>query len=263
MTRTVAMFLCLGGMAVLADAQVSSPEFEVASVKPAGPLVPSGSLPPGLWRARSRHLVQLIGAAYPQYFFEGLVVGGPAWTRNARFDIDARMDPATTPAQLAQMISKLLAERFALRTHTEQRPVNVYVLKMSRADGQLGTQLKRSDPSCAEARTAGQPLPPQCQATATSGFQSRAMQISDFVRVLVGMGIDRPVFDRTGLTGHFDLQLQYDHGPFSGAFAGRQSSIDGVSIFTALQEQAGLKLEATREVVDVLVIDYAEMPMPN
>ena len=262
MTRTVAMFLCLGGM-VVADAQVSSPEFEVASVKPAGPLVPSGSLPPGLWRARSRHLVQLIGAAYPQYFFEGLVVGGPAWTRNARFDIDARMDPATTPAQLAQMISKLLAERFALRTHTEQRPVNVYVLKKSRADGQLGTQLKRSDPSCAEARTARQPLPPQCQATGTSGFQSRAMQISDFVRVLIGMGIDRPVFDRTGLTGHFDLQLQYDYGPSSGAFASRPSSIDGVSIFTALQEQAGLKLEAAREVVDVLVIDSAEMPTPN
>ena len=89
------------------------------------------------------------------------------------------------------------------------------------------------------------------------------MQISDFVRVLIGMGIDRPVLDRTGLTGHFDLQLHYDYDPFSGAFASRQSSIDGVSIFTALQEQAGVKLEATREVVDVLVIDFAEMPMPN
>jgi uncharacterized protein (TIGR03435 family) len=80
--------------------------------------------------------------------------------------------------------------------------------------------------------------------------------------LLIGMGMDRPVFDRTGLTGHFDLQLEYD-GPFSGAFANRQSSIDGVSIFTALQEQAGLKLEAAREVVDVLVIDFAQMPTPN
>jgi len=263
MSRTAVMLLYFGSMAVLAGAQVSSPEFEVASVKPAGPVVLSGRLPPGQWRARSRNLVQLIGAAHPQYFFEGLVVGGPAWTRNARFDIDARMDPTTTSAQLAQMISKLLADRFALRTHTEQRPVNVYVLKMSRADGQLGTQLRRSDPSCAEARTARQPLPPQCQATATSGFQARAMQISDFVRLLGGMGMDRPVLDRTGLTGHFDLQLQYDYGPFSGVFASRQSSIEGVSIFTALQEQAGLKLEAAREGVDVLVIDSAEMPTPN
>jgi uncharacterized protein (TIGR03435 family) len=263
MTRTVVMFLYLGGMAVLADAQVSSPEFEVASVKPSGPAVLSGRLPPGQWRARSRNLVQLIGAAHPQYVFDGLVEGGPAWTRNARFDIDARMDPTTTPAQLAQMISKLLADRFALRTHTEQRPVNIYVLKMSRADGQLGMQLKRSDPACVKALTARQPFPPQCQTTATSGFQSRAMEISEFLRVLSGMGIDRPVLDRTGLTGHFDLQLQYDYAPFSGAFASPQSSIGGLSFFTALQEQAGLKLEAAREVVDVLVIDSAEMPTPN
>jgi uncharacterized protein (TIGR03435 family) len=263
MSRTVVMFLCLGGMAALADAQVSSPEFEVASVKPAGPLVPLGRLPPGQWRARSRNLVQLIGAAYPQYAFDSLVGGGPAWTRSDRFDIDARMDPTTTPAQLAQMISKLLADRFALRTHTERRPINVYVLTMSRADGQLGTQLKRSDPSCVEARTARQPLRPQCQVTATSGIEYRAAQISDFVRLLAGMGIDRPVYDRTGLTGYFDLQLQFDHAPFTGAFASPLSSLEGVSIFTALQEQAGLKLEATREVVDVLVIDSAEMPMPN
>jgi len=257
------MCLYLGGMAVLADAQVSSPEFEVASVKPSGPVVPLGRQPPGQWRARSRNLVQLIGAAYPQYVFESLVVGGPAWTRNARFDIDARMDPTTTPGQLAQMISKLLADRFALRTHTEQRAVNVYVLKMSRADGELGTQLKRSDPSCVEALTARQPFPPQCQATATGGMQYRAMQISDFLRMLSGMGIDRPVLDRTGLTGYFDMQLQFDYAPFSGAFASPQSSIDGVSLFTALQEQAGLKLEAAREVVEVLVVDFAEMPTPN
>ena len=94
-------------------------------------------------------------------------------------------------------------------------------------------------------------------------MQAVAMQISDFVRLLVGMGMDRPVFDRTGLTGYFDLQLRYDYAPFSRAFTSPQSSIDGVSIFTALQEQAGLKLDATREVVDVLVIDSAKMPMPN
>lgn len=263
MSRTVVMFLLLGGMALVSDAQVSSPEFEVASVKPSGSAVPSGRLPPGQWRARGRNLVQLIGAAHPQYVFESLIVGGPAWARNARFDIDARMDPTTTPAQLAQMISKLLADRFALRTHPEQRPVNVYVLKMSRDDGQWGTQFKRSDPSCVKALTARQPFPPECQATATSGFQARAMQMSEFLRALSGMGIDRPVLDRTGLAGHFDLQLQFDYGPFSGAFASPQSSIDGVSIFTALQEQAGLKLEAAREVVDVLVIDFAEMPTPN
>jgi uncharacterized protein (TIGR03435 family) len=94
-------------------------------------------------------------------------------------------------------------------------------------------------------------------------MQYRAMQISDFIRLLSGMGIERPVLDRTGLSGHFDLELAYDYAPFSGAFASPQSRLDGVSFFTALQEQAGLKLEPAREVVEVLVIDSAEMPTPN
>jgi uncharacterized protein (TIGR03435 family) len=161
------------------------------------------------------------------------------------------------------MISKLLADRFALRTHTERRPVDVYVLKMSRDDGPLGTQLTRSDPSCVEARTARQPLPPQCRETATSGMEYRVMQIGDFLSLLSFMGIDRPVLDRTGLTGHFDLQLRYDYAPFSGAFRSPPSSIDGLSLFTALQDQAGLKLEAAREVVEVLVIDSVELPTPD
>jgi uncharacterized protein (TIGR03435 family) len=257
------MLLFLGGMAVLADAQVSTPAFDVASVKPAGPPVPFGRPSPGLWRAGRSNLVQLIGRAYPQYAFDSLVVGGPAWVREARFEIDARMDPTTTPVQLTQMIATLLADRFALRTHTERRAVDVYILKMSRDDGRLGTRLKRSDPACADARTALLPLPPRCRATAASGLEYRAMQVSDFLRALSALGIDRPVLDRSGLTGHFDLQLEYDYAPFSGAFAKPQSSIEGVSFFTALQEQAGLKLEATREVVEVLVIDAAEMPTPN
>jgi uncharacterized protein (TIGR03435 family) len=94
-------------------------------------------------------------------------------------------------------------------------------------------------------------------------MEYRAMQIGDFLRLLSVVGIDRPILDRTGLTGHFDLQLQFDYGPFSGPGGRPPSNIEGLSFFTALQEQAGLKLEAAREVVDVLVIDSAEMPTPN
>jgi uncharacterized protein (TIGR03435 family) len=261
-----AVILAFAGSVAMLSAQApepSGPAFEVASVKPAGPAVPIGRLPPNQWRVGRLNLVQLIARAHPRFAFDGLVVGGPAWVREARFDIEARMDPATTPAQLARMISKLLADRFALRTHTEGRPVDVYVLKMSRDDGQLGTQLTRSDPSCIEARTTRQPFPPHCRETATSGMQSRVMQISDFLGLMSVMGIDRPVLDRTGLSGHFDLELQYDYAPFSGAFGGPQSKIEGVSLFTALRDQAGLKLDAAREVVDVLVIDSVERPTPD
>jgi uncharacterized protein (TIGR03435 family) len=264
MIRATLVLVCVGGAAMLC---AQTPErviaFEIASVKPAGPPAPIGRLPPNQWRAGRVTLVQLIGRAYPQFVFDRLVDGGPEWVREARFDIDARMDPTTTPVQVIQMISTLLADRFALRTHTERRPVDVYLLKLARDDGRLGTQLTRSDPSCVDARTAREPLPPQCRETATSGLQYRVMQLSDLLRMLSVMGIDRPVLDRTGLTGYFDLQLGYQCGPFTGMFAGPPCGAEGVSFFTALQEEAGLKLEATREGVDVLVIDSVEQPTPD
>jgi uncharacterized protein (TIGR03435 family) len=200
--------------------------------------------------------------AYPQYAFEGRVVGGPEWIRNDRFDIEAVKDPTTTLAQVAPMMAHLLATRFALRTHIEQRPVDVYVLKMARADGQLGPQLKRSAPSCIEARTANQPLPSECRGTVTSGMNLPISQIADFAQYLSFRRIDRPVIDRTGLAGHFDFQLHYDYAPFNDPVA-RVSRTESVSFFTALQEQLGLTLEPTREVMDVLVIDSVERPTSN
>jgi uncharacterized protein (TIGR03435 family) len=200
--------------------------------------------------------------AYPEYAFEGRVVGGPEWIRNDRFDIEAVKDPATTLAQVAPMMAHLLATRFALRTHTEQRPIDVYVLKMARADGQLGPQLKRSTPSCIEAKTAKLPPPPECRGTVSSGMNLPVSQIADLLQLLAFRQIDRPVIDRTGLTGYLDFLLQYDYGPFNSSFLPARPPV-GVSFFTALQEQLGLKLQPTRDVMDVLVIDSMERPTPN
>src|SRR5688572_13982794 len=113
MIRAALILAFVGGVAVLSAAQVPSPAFEVASVKPSPPNPPTVSLgslrglPPGQWRALRVNPVQLIAAAYPEYAFEGLVVGGPAWVRKDQFDIDARMDPKTTPAETATMIARL------------------------------------------------------------------------------------------------------------------------------------------------------------
>jgi uncharacterized protein (TIGR03435 family) len=87
-------------------------------------------------------------------------------------------------------------------------------------------------------------------------------QIADFLELPSFRQIDRPVVDRTGLTGYLDLQLYYDYGPFIGSFMPARPPA-GVSFFTALEEQLGLKLEPTREVMDVLVIDSVERPTPN
>lgn len=264
MRLVAATVLLFGGLATSAQPQVSVSAFEVASVKPAGSAaVKPGRLPPGEWRAFSSTLVSLIGRAYPQFAFEQLVVGGPQWVRQAEFDITAKMAPTTPATQVAEMVSTLLADRFELRFHKDQRLVDVYVLRMSRPDGQMGPQLKRTDSSCEEARIARSPLPVQCQATAKGGLQMVALQISDLVRVLSALGIERPVSDRTGLSGYFDLQLSYDYFPSARVSSRSQNAPDAVSFFTALQEQAGLKLEVAREMMDVIVIDSAKLPLPD
>ncbi len=242
--------------------------FEVASIRPSSPdpvpvsAIGSLRLPPDRWRGLRVTLVQYIGVAYPEYAFEGRVVGGPAWVRQALFDIEAKKDPNTSLTQVAPMMAQLLAERFALRTHIEQRPVNVYVLKMSRDDGQWGPQLKRSAASCIDAKEAKQPPPPECRGTVPSGLNVRTSQVAEFLQYLSFRRIDRPVLDRTGLTGYLDFQVHYDYGPF-GELLPRSGRTEGLSFFTALQEQLGLKLEPSREVMDVLVIDSAEMPSPD
>jgi uncharacterized protein (TIGR03435 family) len=260
MKRTIAMLLFVGVIAMLAHAQGSS-RFEVASIKPVDRPVPIGPVSPNRWQSGSLTLIQLIGRAYPQYAFGNLVVGGPPWARQLRFAVDAKIDAPTTPAQLAQMISNLLIDRFALRSHAEQRQVDVYLLKTLRDDGQVGPGLRRSNPLCVEARTARQSLPSECLPTGKVGLEARAMQVNEFLRSLYALGIDRPVLDRTGLTGYFDWRVDFQNGPFSRIpEATRPDANEGLSIFTALREQAGLKLEAARELVDVLVIDSATMP---
>jgi uncharacterized protein (TIGR03435 family) len=150
-------------------AQGPAPEFEVASIKPSPPDPPRAEslgslrLPPGRWRGVRLTLTQYIGVAYPEFAFEGRVLGGPAWIREAIFDIDARMAPKTTPAQMAPMMARLLADRFALHTHTEQRSTNVYLLKMARPDARLGPGLKRSAEACVEAKKMKQPIPAEAE----------------------------------------------------------------------------------------------------
>jgi uncharacterized protein (TIGR03435 family) len=271
--QAVVLAVVVGGVAVLSAQapEQSTLAFEVASVKPSPANPPSvaslGSLrlPPGRWRALRNTLLQLMGTAYPEHRFEGRVVGGPAWVRKDLFDIEARMDPTITLAEVGPLAARLLADRFALRTHIEQRPVEVYLLKTARDDGRLGPQMKRSDASCIDAKTTRQVPPRECRGTmpAGGGLNLATNQIADFLQLLAFNGIDRPVLDRTGLTGYFDFQLTYQCGPFTGPFGSRPCGPDALSFFTALQEQAGLTLEPAREVIDVLVIDSVEQPTPN
>jgi len=275
MRHVIAACVAFSTVAVVCGQQNAPPtEFEVATVKPQNPNPQPVSFAsigpkPGHWLFLGP-LVKLIEQAYPTYGFDSLVVGGPPWIRDldTKWDIDARMDPKTPREQVPPMVAHLLADRFGFRFHTEQRMVPVYVLKMVRADGQFGPKLKRSAEACVAAKTARQPLPVECRgAIAAGGGQNAvASQVSEIVQLWSIQGINRPVIDRTSLQGYFDLQLAFNCGPFApvgSRIPARVCGPDGVSFFTALQEQAGLKLEPSREMADVLVVDSVRMPDPD
>jgi uncharacterized protein (TIGR03435 family) len=206
--------------------------------------------------------------------FDAQVAGGPAWLDEDKFDIVATTAAATQPAQMAPMIQRLLADRFKLAAHWERRELPVYVLVNARPDGTLGAGLTRtSDEECAAARGTGAPPAPPAPGTPPQPPPCGAIQFGpgvviargapmewlaqSFTNVPVVTGIDRMVLDRTGLEGNYGFTLRF-------AAAGAASpDPDRPELFTALQEQLGLKLEARREPIDVLVIDRAERPEPN
>ena len=290
MTRGIALMSGLLSALVSVSAQSQMPEqaallrFEVASVKPSPPLNPAGftmnfgrSAPGGKWRAENATLLRILQRAYPEYNRPGMIVGGPAWVTDRFFDIDARATGNPTPSEYAAMVRNLLAERFSLKTHIEPRPIEVYRLVVARADGRLGPRLRAASPEClAEMKGQsvrlsggnGSEFQRPCkgtngpmQATGLVRFDG-ARTLESLARTLQAM-MDRLVVDRTGLQGFHEMDLEFDLGATRSATGNAGGSVAGVTVFTAIQEQLGLKLERSRELVDVLVIDSVQMPSEN
>jgi uncharacterized protein (TIGR03435 family) len=253
--------------------------FEVASVKvrtTAGAGSPSG---PDRYAQTNASLRDLVADAYHVQRYE--VVGGPTWfTGSVRFDVVAKASFVPSPEQMRLMLQRLLAERFMLRVHREMREMPIYVLHLARTDGRLGTKLKRTTVDCvaihADRQRRGEraPLPLRAEDQPACGSFQRGMpgpsgitlryqasgltlrELAAWLSPYVG----RPVIDRTNLLGDFDLDLAFHPGEV----ALSPSPVDEpVLVFTALQEQLGLKLESSREPVDVLVVDSAQLPMPD
>ena len=287
-----------GALGVNLLAQVSapaeSPKFEVASVRPntSGDnkqmlqILPGGryngiNIPPRLLIMNSYGL-------QPQQ-----LVGAPDWISSERFDIVAKAEgelgpPVSrdgTPSKLQLMIRALLEERFKLKVHREPREVPIYTLVLARPDGRLGSGLTVSTADCealAAARRGGGPPPevpkpgerPQCGARVGFGELTAGGQPLLELVSLLSATVGRSVVDRTGLTGRYDITLRWTPDRVlqraAGAPAGDPIRVNGVdidpngpSIFTALQEQLGLKLESERGTVEALVIDHIERPTPD
>jgi uncharacterized protein (TIGR03435 family) len=247
--------------------------FEAATVTRSQPLEGNrGGIqlqPDGQFTARSVTLVQLVEAAYKRHAFDRPEVeGGPDWSTVDRFDVSGRagaehaLDESGFPRRTLMMLRNLLAVRFSLRVRHAERDRPVYALTMVR-EATLGARLRRSEVNCAEVmrslRKGQGPDKPRCAIAAYPGrLVASAVTLPDFASVLSG-SLDRVVVDRTGLEGNFDLEVEAvefrPSGPFGPSY---RPSDTQQSIFQALPEQLGLRLEPTAGSVGIVVIEHAE-----
>jgi uncharacterized protein (TIGR03435 family) len=264
-----------------AQAPAGNAAFEVASVKPnrsGEGNVMLGMQPGGRLTATNVPLRMLIRQAYDIQDFQG--VGGPDWLGSDRFDVVAKA-PDGQPLNfqsMRPMLRSLLADRFKLTAHRETRQMPVYTLVTTRGDGTPGPGLKPSSVECAGSvggRRGGgpPPAPPQPGERVDCGFiigpgrlNVGGMPIDRLAQALSPM-VGRIVLDKTGLTGNYSYELTYTPEqfgggppPLGGITAAPAIDPNTPSIFTALQEQLGLRLDSDRGPVEVLVIDSAEQP---
>jgi len=221
--------------------------------------------PGGRFVAMNIPLRMLIRTAYQLQ--DDQIVGGPKWLATDRFDIEARAadtGPAINP-QLLVMLQSLLADRFKLTTHREMRELPVFGLERTRPDSALGPGLR---PTGCPDLAVDLSRPQRC-ANIQAGFGSlslKGMPFNQFTPYLSPY-VNRVVIDRTGLDARYDIDLKWTPDP-QGLPPGAgpeppAGDPNALSIFTAIQEQLGLKLSAAREMVEVLVIDTLELPTPN
>lgn len=227
-------------------------------------------LPGGRYTATNMTLRALIRLAYGNASLfrpEEQIVGGPGWIDSDRFDIEAKAaaefvpDPDGVTRQHLAMLRTLLEDRFQVKARMEKRELPIYALVLAKKDGALGPDLKRSTLDCSP----GAPPPSdgiKCGVSSDGpALVGRGMPISALVTFLnISPAVGRLVQDHTGLTGFYDARLNFVR-PFVLGPGGAVPNPDvdsGPTIFTALQEQLGLKLESRKAPVDVLVIEHIE-----
>ena len=237
----------------------ASPSFEVATIKPTKPDAQGKAF---LVRGRRFQTInvsldEMISFAYGVHAKQ--VTGAPSWAETDKFDIDAQPDGEGAPSdkQWKGMLQKLIGERFKLTFHRDKKELSVYVLSVAKT----GQKLTKS---------AGDPngLPGLFFRGLGDLIVSNA-NMADFAGLMQEAVLDRPVLDQTGLNGRFDFTLKWtpDDSQFGGMGAKIPPPTDSATappgLYTAIQEQIGLKLDATKAPAEVLVIDHVEKPSEN
>jgi bla regulator protein blaR1 len=256
--------------------QIAAPPrqtFEVASVRPNKSIGTGGYIqrrPGGSFSVGNQTLQTLILFAYQIQGFQ--LVGAPNWIATERFDIVAKAASDVPPTPFggtppeALMLRSLLEDRFRLTVHRETRDMPIYALVVARSDGRLGPRLRRptSDYCARQFEAAGKPgaaPPPEGSPVcgingSNNALTAGSFPLSAFASFLAGQA-RRIVVDRTGLNGVWDFDLKWSPPDTPNA------DPDHPSIFTALEEQLGLRLDAATGPVEVLVIDRIEALIPD
>jgi uncharacterized protein (TIGR03435 family) len=268
--KSAVAVLLIAGTGVSAQSPAGQPpinSFEVATVKPTPPDWRGGRfirmLNADQFVAKNHALKTLIAAAYNLSPKE--ISGGPAWIDSDHYDILAKTPGEVRPDLDVQMsmLRELLSDRFKLAFHREQKEMSIYTLTVAKS----GLKLKGSA-NTPNASPAGPPPLIFVLSPRSVRLPGRDATMGEFASVMQRAALDRPVVDRTGLTGRYDFDLEFmpDESEFGGALnkPGEPPETAGPpGLFTAIQQQLGLRLEATKGPVDALVIDHVERPSAN
>jgi uncharacterized protein (TIGR03435 family) len=244
------------------EAPAAEAAYDVATIKPADASRDArrwvGFLPTGL-SVKNLPLQMLIREAFA--LEDDRISGAPAWVKNSRFDIEAKVAESDIPTvknmtidQRKAMLRPLLQERFDLKFHYESRTLPLYVLVI----GKGGSKLKVFEPP-------GNPTTNGLRSTGRGRLEAQGIPMEAVASVL-SKEVGRTVLDETRLNGKYDFTLEWepdDAPPVAGNDNGLAQDSVAPSLFTALQEQLGLKLEPRKGPIRVMVIDHVEPPTPN
>ena len=233
-------------------AKDAHPAFEVATIKPHDPNSDYQGFNVEGRRViiRNEGLLAMLTVAYALH--RSQIVGLPRWAQD-KWDIEGTTDVPGEPdvRQQQEMLQKLLAERFNLKFHREQRELPVYLMQMAAGGPKLKAASRPNEETGQTANGHGN----------VATFEYTSTDMSDFI-LGEDLFLDRPLLDRTGLTGKYDFTLRYTFKESAGGAATEGG--DAVpGLFTAVQEQLGLKFVATKAAVEVLVIDHIDPPSAN
>jgi len=257
---TRAVVALMAAAAGVAGAQT----FEVATIKPSDPTAQGSSVgiaPGGIFRARNVTLKRLMQQVYDVRGYQ--ILGGPAWLGTQGYDIQAKGNgPAVSEEDLAKMtnaerdqfqvqmiarVRALLEDRFQLKVHRETKEMPIYSLVAAKGGPKLTA---RTEPS---GRDGFNVRGGSGKDASTLDVTGTRVRMSSLVRFLSEQ-VERPVVDKTGLTGDYDFKMNFVPG---------LADADGPSVFTALQEQLGLRLESQKGPVEMVVIDGVEKASEN